>query len=191
MSAPPNVVVVSGHMVDAPGRKAPRFPQSEVERVTREIRGVLAQWNVGADTTVVTSGARGADIVAAEEARARGARLRLVLALEPDVFEERSVAIAGTDWAARFRALLPQAEVEVVGGSDDDVFARTNQRIIELAQELTPRPHAIIVWNGEEGDGPGGTSDFVRRLEHIAGDDRVEVIDPTPRPEGRQPAGAA
>lgn len=148
--------------------------------MTREIRGVLAQWDVGADTTVVTSGARGADIVAAEEARARGARLRLVLALEPDAFEERSVAIDGTNWAARFRALLPQAEVEVVGGSGEDVFARTNQRIIELARELTPRPYAIIVWNGEEGDGPGGTSDFVARLEHIAGDDRVKVIDPTP-----------
>src|SRR5436190_6990735 len=178
MPAPPEVVVVSGHMVDAPARERPRFPQSEVDRVTRDIRDVLARWEVGPGTTLVTGGARGADIVAAEEARARGARLRLVLALEPDEFERRSVAIDGTDWAARFRALLPQAEVEVVGGTDDEVFARTNQRIIELARELTPRPHAIVVWNGEKGDGPGGTSDFVARLEDIAGDERVEVIDP-------------
>jgi hypothetical protein len=34
--------------------------------------------------------------------------------------------------------------------------------------------------NGE-GDGPGGTSDFVARLDRVSGDHRVVVIDPTPQ----------
>jgi hypothetical protein len=181
MAVQPDVVVVSGHMVDTPDRPQPRFPPGQVARVTGEVEAALDRWDVGPGTTLVTGGARGADIVAAEAARARGAGLRLVLALEPDEFVSRSVAIPGTDWEQRFRALLTDADVEVVDGpDDDDVFARTNDRIIEVAREIDERPHAVIVWNGTEGDGPGGTSDFVSRLGRTSGDERVVVIDPTP-----------
>jgi hypothetical protein len=182
MTAQPAVVVVSGHMVDTPERPQPRFPPEELARVAKEVRHALAGWSVGEGTTLVSGGARGADIIAAEEARARGAALRLVLALDPDEFVARSVTIPGTDWEQRFRALLPQADVEVVDGpDDDDVFVRANRRMIEVAREIDPRPHAVIVWNGEEGDGPGGTRDFVSQLGHDLDDDSVAVIDPTPR----------
>jgi len=178
----PDVVVVSGHMVDKPDRPRPRFPPEQVPRVAAEVRDALARWSVGKGTTLVTGGARGADIIAAEEAHARGASLRLVLALEPDEFVARSVAVPGTDWEQRFRALLPQADVEVVDGPDDDaVYARTNQRIIEVAHEIDSHPHAVIIWNGKEGDGPGGTRDFVSQLGHDLGDESVAVIDPSPR----------
>ncbi len=186
MTTRPAVVVVSGHMVDAPDRPHPRFPPEELPRVATEVRHALAGWSVGEGTTVVTGGARGADIIAAEQARARGAALRLVLALDPDEFVARSVAIPGTDWEQRFRALLMQADVEVVDGPDDDeLFARTNQRIIEAAHEIHPRPHAVIIWDGKEGDGPGGTRDFVSQLGHRLDDGSVAVIDPTPRHASR------
>jgi len=181
MTSPPDVVVVSGHMVDKADRPQPRFPPEQVPRVAAEVRDALARWSVGEATTLVTGGARGADIIAAEEARARGASLRLVLALQPDEFVSRSVALPGTDWEQRFRKLLGQADVEVVDGpDDDDVFARTNERIIEVAREIDERPHAVIVWNGKKGDGPGGTRDFVSQLGHDIEDDSVAVIDPTP-----------
>ena len=181
MAGQPNVVVVSGHMVDAPDRPEPRFPSEQVPRVTRAVEAALAGWGVGPGTTLVTGGARGADIVAAEAARERGARLRLVLALDADEFVSRSVALPGTDWEQRFYALLTQADVEVVGGPDDeDVFARTNDRIIEVVREIDERPYAVIVWDGEEGDGPGGTRDFVARLGRSIDDERVVVIDPRP-----------
>jgi hypothetical protein len=182
MTSQPAVVVVSGHMVDTPDRPRPRFPPQELPRVAMEVRHALAEWSVGQETTLVTGGARGADIIAAEEARARNAALRLVLALDPDEFVARSVRIPGTDWEQRFRALLPKADIEVIDGPDDDeLFARTNQRIIDVARQIHPRPHAVIVWNGEEGDGPGGTRDFVSQLGHDLDDDSVAVIDPTPR----------
>jgi hypothetical protein len=180
MAVPPDVVVVSGHMVDTPDRPRPRFPPEHVSRVAGLVEAALERWDVGPGTTLVTGGARGADIVAAEAARERGARLRLVLALEPDEFVSASVALPGTDWEQRFRALLTEADVEVVDGPGDDVFERTNERILEVAREIDERPHAVIVWNGETGDGPGGTSDFVARLGHSPGDDRVLVIDPMP-----------
>jgi hypothetical protein len=163
-------------MVDAADRGRPRFPQEEVPRVTGEVRDAFERWGVGPATTVVTGGARGADIVAAEEARARGARVRLVLSSEPDEFVAESVALPGTDWEQRFRTLLADADHEVVDPGDD-VFVRTNERILQIARSLDEQPHALIVWDGQEGDGPGGTEDMVSRLDQSG---RVEVIDPMP-----------
>src|SRR4051812_32306973 len=161
MPEPPRVVVVSGHMVDTPDRPRPRFPPSEVPRVAAEVAAALDRWAVGPATTLVTGGARGADILAAEAALARGARLRLVLALPPDEFVAASVALPGSDWAERFGELLRVAEVEVVDGAGEDVFALTNERILAVARALDDHPCAIVVWDGERGDGPGGTEDFV------------------------------
>jgi hypothetical protein len=178
MSEPPRVVVVSGHMVDTPDRPRPRFPPEEVPRVAAEVAAAMERWSVGPATTLVTGGARGADILAAEAALARGARLRLVLALAPDEFVDASVALPGSDWTGRFRALLGKADVEVVDGDGEDVFTLTNERILALARGLDEHPHAIVVWDGRRGDGPGGTEDFVRRLG--AAGERLVVIDPRP-----------
>lgn len=175
-------VVVSGHMVDVPGRPQPRFPPRQVPRVAAKVREQLERWYVGAGTTLLRGGARGADIIAAEAALERDAAVRLVLARPPDDFVSGSVSLPQTDWEERFRALLARADVEIVGGSDDDVYQRTNQRIIESAREIDDHPLALIVWDGEEGDGPGGTSDFVARLGRVSGEDRVVIIDPPPPP---------
>ena len=168
-------------MVDKSDRPQPRFPPEQVPRVADKVRDQLERWDVGPGTTLVTGGARGVDIIAAEAALARGAALRLVLAREPHDFVSGSVALPTTDWEERFRALLRQSDVEVVGGADNEVYARTNERIIERAREIDEHPHALIVWNGEKGDGPGGTSDLVAHLGRISGDERVVVIDPTPQ----------
>lgn len=178
----PTVIVASGHMIDGPDRAAPRFPPSEVPRVTAGVERALADWDAGPATTLICGGARGADLIAAERALARGARVRLVLALAVDEFVRRSVALPDTDWEARFRRVLRRAEVEVVDGPDDEqVFARANARMIELARALDERPHAIVVWDGREGDGPGGTRDLMTRLGYGGPDERLRVIDPTPR----------
>jgi hypothetical protein len=167
-------------MVDTPDRPHPRFPPSEVPRVADEIRTALERWAVGPGTTLITGGARGADILAAEAAHARGAGIRLILALPPDTFVQGSVALPGTDWQRRFYELLDVADTEVVGGSDDEVYARTNDRILAVARAIETRPHAIVVWNGRTGDGPGGTGDFVAKLRRASGEAGLVLIDPTP-----------
>ncbi len=53
--------------------------------------------------------AAGADIVIAEHLLAGGAQLHVVLPCPAVQFEAQSVAPAGAQWAARFRALLPRA----------------------------------------------------------------------------------
>jgi NAD(P)-dependent dehydrogenase (short-subunit alcohol dehydrogenase family) len=174
-------VVVSGHMVDEPGRESPRFPAERVPVVTARIRAVLAAWEVGPATTVVSGGARGADIIVAEEALDRGAQVVLCLALEPEEFEQASVAIADTDWSERFRRLLRRAEVRVLEhGSPDDpaLYARTNRWLLDVARSFG-EPKVILVWNGQRGDGPGGTEEFARLAGPDEPDpDRIRVIDP-------------
>ncbi len=102
MAAEPPIVVVSGHMVDAPDRPGPRFPPDQVPRMTSEIRQALARWGVGSGTTVVADGARGADIIASEQALGLGARLHLCLARsKPTSSKRRSVAVRDTEWSAR------------------------------------------------------------------------------------------
>jgi hypothetical protein len=184
-------VIVSGHLVDAPDRPTPRFPESRVGHVTERISEAFDDWRVGPGTTVVTGGARGADIVAAEEAGRRGANVLVCLALPADEFERLSVHLPGTAWSARFRRLLAAAEIRRLPGdpSGSDVFVRANAEIVAAARRYDPRPHALIVWDGESGDGPGGTADLVRRLGYAPGDPRVRIIDPTP--PGRPFRGSA
>jgi len=167
-------------MVDAPSRATRRFPPEEVPRVAREVQGTFERWGVGPQTTLVAGGARGADILAAEAAAARGATLRLVLSAPPDEFERSSVELPASDWVPRFRALLTHANVEVIDDPErDDVFERTNRRILEIARALDPAPFAVVVWDGGDADGPGGTRDFLSRL---GADDpgRLRIIDPRP-----------
>ncbi|MEU4420715.1 hypothetical protein AB0F81_08820 [Actinoplanes sp. NPDC024001] len=150
--------------------------------MTERVREVLDDWPIGAGTTVITGAARGADIIVAEQAYARGAALRLCLALPPEEFERVSVHLPETVWAARFRRLLRLAlQVEVLPpGPDEGVFARTNAWMVELARELDPDPYAIVVWDGQAGDRPGGTADLVARLGYPTDHPRLRVIDPTP-----------
>jgi hypothetical protein len=179
-----SAVLISGHLVDTADRRVPRFPPDQVGRVTAQIRDTFDEWHVGRDTSVFTGGARGADILAAEEAVGRGARLVLCLALPAAEFERRSVELPGTDWAMRFRRLLGLADIETLDqpGSTDrgNVYVRANTWMICQARRIDVRPHAIVVWDGRRGDGPGGTADFVRQLGYHADDVRLRVIDPTP-----------
>src|SRR5256714_5452468 len=163
----PAVVIVSGHRVEAPGADAARFPPAAVPRVTAEVGAAFAEWGVGPGTTVVTGGARGADILGAEAGLARGARVVLCLALPPERFVARSVALPGTDWADRFHALLSRAKVTVLPDppGDENVFSAANRWMVAYAREIDGGPvHALLVWDGRSAHGSGGTDDLLARL---------------------------
>jgi Patatin-like phospholipase len=177
-------------MVDAPGRPQPRFPQEEVARVTREAHATLVRWGVGKGTTVVCGGARGADLIVAQQGLELGGQVVLCLALPREEFKKESVELPGTDWVARFDTVLAAAsEVRVLPEDEqatkgDDLYERTNTWLISVARSFlqgNEHPHAVIVWNGQEGDGPGGTRDFVRQLGRNGPTPEIRVIDPTPR----------
>ncbi|MEV0199765.1 hypothetical protein [Nonomuraea sp. NPDC050691] len=107
-------LIVSGHLVDMPGRRPPRFPQSLAGRVAAEMDAVFGEWGIGPGTTVVCGGARGADLIGAELALRRGARVVVCLALPVEDFVRESVDMpgpAGAEWRDRFAAVTARAEV--------------------------------------------------------------------------------
>ena len=181
------VAIGSGHMIDAPGRKTPRFPAEKTEVVRQKIADQLAQWEIGAGDLAICGGACGSDILFAEESQRRGARIRLLLAQPVDAFVRDSVQHAGEDWVRRFDALRAAAEVEVLppepesAPNDSSVYGRTNLWMIETARREAGDPgqiYALLVWDEKPtGDGPGGTSDFQAEVCHLGA--QLEIINPT------------
>ena len=184
------VLYVSGHRTDELGRPVPRFPESRADAVGREIRGYLRRWGVGPGWTVVTGGARGSDLLAAREAAALGAQVRLCLALPEEEFIARSVMTdhpePALDWVGLFRQVSSQAQVTVLpparrpdAASSSAVFTRANEWMLDEvrgAGEL----YALLVWNGMRGS-VGGTWELTDQLARMTAADRIHVIDPTLR----------
>ncbi|MCU1361155.1 MAG: hypothetical protein JWN99_2444 [Ilumatobacteraceae bacterium] len=162
----PKVVVVSGHLTDEPGRPAPRFPEAAVPRVADEICRQLDAFGFGAHDVLICGGARGADLLAAEEALRRGASVRLCLAVDRDEFVETSVRMKGTDWVQRFETVASKSDVRAqpVPPDGQNVYEAANRWMIRQAEasQATDR-RALIVWDGRDSNRRGGTADFAKR----------------------------
>lgn len=107
----PPVLVYTGHMLDAPGRAAPRFPPALEGAVRAALRERLAAL---APAAAYGSAACGADLLCLELVRELGGETHVVLPFPPAEFRAASVDFAGGDWGARFeRALAAAASVTV------------------------------------------------------------------------------
>jgi len=164
----PKLVVFSGHMIDAPDRRTPRFPPSREAEVKELLEQQLDAMNAGIG---FASAASGSDILFLEAILARGGAIHLVLPWPADEFVKTSVAIAGDGmWVERFHSVLAQAaSIRILGelympGSATGFeycnlamngLARLFARSLDL--EITP----LAVWDGFAG-APGGTGSFVR-----------------------------
>jgi hypothetical protein len=186
------VFICSGHMIDRPGRAEERFPPRKEgvvrERIVKQLTS--AAWSIGAGDLAICGGARGADILFAEVCAERGAEVWLFLALEEAEFLKESVRLPDSDWEDRFYALRDRDNVKTYFQPDRlksppkgvSPFARTNLWIIHTARvEATQAKnlYALLVWDEKpSGDGPGGTSDFVDRINRIGGR-LAPIINPT------------
>lgn len=171
----PKLVVFSGHMVDAPDRRTPRFPASREGEVKGLVEEQLAKMNAGIG---FASAASGSDILFLEAMLARGGTIHVVLPWPAEVFVKTSVANAGNDsWVERFHNVLdraatirPLGELYMPGSATGFEYcnlamnglARLFARSLDL--EITP----LAVWDGLAG-APGGTGSFVRywRTHHV------------------------
>ena len=166
------VLWVSGHRTDDAGRLRPRFPEERAGWVRERIARWFSQHDVGPSWTVLTGGARGADLIAAEEALRLGAHVQLCLALEPAEFLRRSVCDGPNSelWEQSFAYVSSRATVEVLpiranGSSDSSVFAQANSWMLAKL-EAADEPHALLVWDGAAGS-EGGTGDAARTAYEI------------------------
>jgi class 3 adenylate cyclase/tetratricopeptide (TPR) repeat protein len=164
----PKLVVFSGHMMDAPDRRTPRFPPAKEAEIKDLLEKQLAAMNAGIG---FASAASGSDILFLEAMLARGGTIHLVLPWPAEEFVKTSVAIAGDGaWVERFHKVLDRAaSIRILGelympGSATGFeycnlamtgLARLFARSLDL--EITP----LAVWDGFAG-APGGTGSFVR-----------------------------
>lgn len=163
------VLLFSGHMVDRPDRKLPRFPANRVAAAGRAIDAELDRLRVGAGDRAVTSGASGGDLLFALSCLARGAAIEIYLPYPRDRFVQSSVEPGGPHWLAMFDEVMahPLTVLHVMPLADDDAedgnaYARCNLAMLQRALELARGPIDLIcLWDGSVGDGPGGTEHMV------------------------------
>lgn len=173
---PRQVLLFSGHMVDAPSRPAPRFPLDKVPLAEAEIGKNLDQLGAGPGDLALTQGSSGGDLIFAEACKDRGVRLQFMQPFPEAEFIERSVAPAAGDWRSRYYAVKAKLTEpircmpEELGPSDRDPFERCNLWMLHTALAFGPeKVRFICLWNGGGGDGPGGTLHMVKEVKKRAG----------------------
>jgi hypothetical protein len=173
---PQKVVLFSGHMIDAPDRGKPRFPPDKEPIAVQAIAGALADIDVGPRHLCICGGACGGDLLFAEAALARGARLELYIPFEEPTFLEKSVDFADHDWRPRFfdakaRGVLHVAPRELgPPQKGEDPYERNNRWMLGAAVRFgADKVDFVSLWNGEGGDGPGGTRHMMEEVRNKGG----------------------
>ena len=167
------VFLFSGHMIDAPGRPAPRFPADKEFVAAAAIAAKLNELDASAQSIGLCGGACGGDLLFAEALLAHGGRLALLLAFDEPTFLARSVDFAGHDWCRRFFAVKTHPRTRVMLAPDTlgslpegtDPYERTNLWLLESALAFEPeKVEFLCLWDGGGGDGPGGTRHMVAEI---------------------------
>jgi hypothetical protein len=175
---PKRVFLFSGHMIDAPDRKTPRFPADKEDAARQWIVAALADLNAGPQDLGLTQGACGGDILFAEACRQRGVKLQLLQPFEEPVFIEKSVACANADWLKRYLAITggletpPLAAPHELGPlpADMNAYERCNLWLLASALAYGPQKLTFIcLWDGGGGDGRGGTAHMAEEVEKQKG----------------------
>jgi hypothetical protein len=163
----PDVIIFSGHMVDAPGRDVPRFPAQYAEAVAEQIR--LALDSVDAQIGI-SSAACGSDLLFIEAMLDREADIQVVLPWRKEEFKQTSVLVGGSAWESRFDHALEDAtsvtflsQQGAPSGNLGYVYCNDcmNGMALFRSEKLGSAVQPMAVWDGRRGDGLGGTSSFV------------------------------
>jgi hypothetical protein len=176
-------ILFSGHMIDAKDRAGPRFPAGKENAAIGELRKyLLGEKEIAKDKLFgIAGGACGGDILFHELCIETGIPTEIYLALPVDEFKEKSVSFAGKGWDRRFDELISKLPFHILSGpgnndEDKNVWERTNLWMLDLALKHGGKNMTLIaLWNGETGDGEGGTKHMVEVAKEQGA--RVEIID--------------
>jgi hypothetical protein len=172
-------------MIDRPGRAVPRFPQHLEPAVRQALRDRLSKYNLGFG---YASAACGADILFLETLLESGGEAHVLLPYDRELFKRDSVEIIpNSQWGERYEQVLAKATqpVQIAWGqrswAGSVTYEYANRMLQGLAsiraQQLDTELVPIAVWDGHQGDGPGGTADTVKRWRDIGYE--VEIVDVT------------
>ncbi|HEV7609876.1 MAG TPA: tetratricopeptide repeat-containing protein [Steroidobacteraceae bacterium] len=189
------VLLFSGHRIDEPRRKPPRFPASRETAATEAIRKEVLREKKAADGAPIkgiAGAANGGDIIFHEVCRAEGIPTEILLALPENEYAAESVNKGGPEWTERFRKLVRATPPKILGESKElpswvsgrknySIWNRNNLWTLHAAlAHMCADVTLIALFDGKKGDGPGGTADMIDRARdaHV----NVIVIDPAKLP---------
>ena len=170
-------LLFTGHMIDQPGRDEPRFPESlsgAVKAAIREAAG-KEKGKIEGSMMALAGGACGGDILFHEACGELGIHSELYLALPREQFIAESVQFAGPAWVERFDNLYKNLKVHILSKTmvlpkwlqkktSYSIWERNNLWMLHRA--LTNgglHTTLIALWDGQEGDGAGGTQHMVKQ----------------------------
>ena len=182
-AGPRHAFLFSGHMIDQLDRTPPRFPPECEPKVAHEIDATLAELGAGPGDVGITQGACGGDLLFAEAMLRRGAALELHLPLAEETFLKESVEFTKASspivdrWRDRFLAVRHHPSVQTtimsarqLPGQPDNVYERCNLLMLERSLSFgADKVRFICVWNGQGGDGPGGTAHMRTAVQKSGG----------------------
>src|ERR1043166_2493731 len=183
---PKQVLLFSGHMIDASDRKQPRFPADKEKIAAAAIAAKLDELKAGKDDLAFCGGACGGDMLFAEACLERGVRLDVRLPFDEPTFLQSSVAFAGDSWVERYYQMKSDDKTRIyimpeeLGATPKNVDPYTRNNLWQLYTALSWGPDKVrfvCLWNRQGGDGPGGTKTMYETVQKYSG--RVYVLDTT------------
>lgn len=169
------IIIEAGRRVDAPDAQVPRFPPSNVSRVSRRIRKFLDKQNPQA---VVCSAACGADLLLLQAAGEMHIRQVVLLPSEPEYFRKSSVTDRPGDWGELYDRVLKTAQVEILKLPEgQEGYLETNLKLLDRGQQLAREngvtAEAMVIWN-EVSRGP---DDVTAHFLHEAKSRNMKVLE--------------
>lgn len=183
---PRQVLLFSGHRVDAPDRVPPRFPAKKEPMAAQRIAEALDQLGAGPTDLALCQAAAGGDLLFLEACQHRGVSCQVLLPFAEPEFLERSVlpSAGGDRWRERFYVVSAGLRDPIRVMPDElgppppgtDPFERCNLWLLYSALALgIDRVRFLSLWDGGGGDGRGGTAHMYDEVMRRTG--RVTWID--------------
>jgi hypothetical protein len=148
------IIALAGRRIDSTDANETRFPLQNVEKVRIKIREIFTKT---AATTLVSSSACGADLIALSEAGKLGLRRRVVLPFERQHFRESSVADRPGDWGDVYDQAMDSVEsagdlIILDDEEGEEAYSAANCVILDEALRLSNEDKepisAVLVWDG-------------------------------------------
>ncbi len=174
------MLLFSGHIVDAPDRKEPRFPAQKEQAAAAKIAEALDQLGAGPEDLAFCQAAAGGDLLFLEACQQRGLRCQVLMPFPEPEFIERSIARSadGETWRERFFAVKSKLEAPIRILPDElgptpkgaNPYERCNLWLLYSALACgIDKVRFLALWNGESGDGPGGTAHMYNEVKRRTG----------------------
>ena len=173
------IVAAAGRRIDPDHATVTRFPAAAIHETRQRIDDTLVRSGA---TSLVTSAACGADLLALSAAADLKLRRRVILPFDPERFRETSVVDRPGDWGPVFDDTLLQLQAagDVVildGNADDNGYAAVGEAVLaeaeRIAAENGDRLVAMVIWDGR----PRPGVDLTARFRESAGLRGFEIVD--------------